>query len=120
MVLDAIEVGVERLESLNSCSTSSEPTPLVGITLTQRAKSRLLGPTEAQALRAAGIDIAGIVTATAAVEQTMLMPIGQSTPWTFAIAELADVGGFDTWNPSLVTEPIPEGVTAALVISDNN
>lgn len=25
-----------------------------------------------------------------------------------------------TWNPSLVTESIPDGVTAALVIGDNN
>jgi len=75
---------------------------------------------QAQVLRAAGIDIAGIVTASGPVEETMLMPIGQSTPWTFAIAELAGIGGFDSWNPSLVTEPIPDGVTAALVISDNN
>lgn len=73
---------------------------------------------KAQDLRAAGIDIAGIVTATAPVEETMLMPIGPSTPWTFAVAELAAVGGFDTWTPSLVTEPIPDGVTAALVISN--
>ena len=50
----------------------------------------------------------------------MLMPIGQSTPWIFAIAELAGIGGFDAWNPSLTTEPIPDGVTAALVISNNN
>lgn len=74
---------------------------------------------KAQDLRAAGIDIAGIVTAARPVEETMLMPIGQSTPWTFAIAELAGVGGFDTWNPRLVTEPITDGVTAALVISNN-
>jgi len=45
---NAIEVGVERLESLDSCSASPEPTPLVGITLTQRVKSRLLGPTESE------------------------------------------------------------------------
>jgi hypothetical protein len=74
----------------------------------------------AQDLRAAGVDIAGLVTAAAPIEGTMLMPIGQSTPWTFAIAELAGVGGFDTWNPSLITEPIPDGVTAALVIGNNS
>ncbi len=74
---------------------------------------------QAQDLRAACDDVAGIVTAAKPVEETMLMPIGQSTPWTFAIAELAAVGGFDTWNPSLITEPIPDGVTAALVIGDN-
>jgi hypothetical protein len=60
------------------------------------------------------------VTAAAPIEETMLMPIGQSTPWTFAVAKLAGVGGFDTWNPNLITEPIPDGVTAALVIGNNS
>lgn len=93
---------------------------LLIIDATTNARDQRTANNQAQALRTAGIDIAGIVTAAAPVEETMLMPIGQSTPWAFAIAELAGIGGFDTWNPSLVTEPIPDGVTAALVISDNN
>jgi hypothetical protein len=93
---------------------------LLIIDATTNARDQRAADEQAQDLRAAGIDIAGIVTAATPVEGTMLMPIGQPTPWTFAIAERAAVGGFDTWNPSLTTESIPDGVTAALVIGDNN
>jgi hypothetical protein len=93
---------------------------LLIIDATTNARDQREADEQAQDLRAAGIDIAGIVTAAAPVDETMLMPIGQSTPWIFAIAELAGIGGFDTWNPSLTTESIPDGVTAALVIGDNN
>ncbi|HSM65580.1 MAG TPA: hypothetical protein VK860_04680 [Ilumatobacteraceae bacterium] len=93
---------------------------LLIIDATTNARDQRAADERAQDLRAAGIDIAGLVTAATPVEGTMLMPIGQPTPWTFAIAELAAVGGFDTWNPSLTTESIPDGVTAALVIGDNN
>lgn len=72
----------------------------------------------ADELRNAGVDVADIVTATTAVEETMLMPIGETTPWTYAIADLAGIGGFDTWTPSLIAGPIPEGVTAVLVIAN--
>lgn len=68
-------------------------------------------------LRDAGVDVTGVVTAAAALEQSMLMPIGDTTPWTFAIQGLAGIGGFDTWSPNLVAGPIPDGVTAALVIA---
>jgi hypothetical protein len=99
-------------------------TPGIGrlliIDATTNDRGRRAADEQAQDLRAAGVDVAGIVAAAKPVEETMLMPIGQSTPWTFAIAELAAVGGFDTWNPSLITEPIPDGVTAALVIGDIN
>jgi hypothetical protein len=93
---------------------------LLIIDATTNARDQREADEQVQVLRAAGIDIAGIVTAAGPVGETMLMPVGQSTPWIFAIAELAGIGGFDTWNPSLVNETIPDGVTAALVIGDNN
>lgn len=73
---------------------------------------------EAQRLRIAGV-VAEVVAAAAPVDETMLMPIGEATPWTFAIGELAGVDGFDTWTPSLIARPVPDGFTAALVIGDN-
>ena len=38
--------------------------------------------------------------------------------WTFAVAELADIGGFDTGTESVIDEPLPDGVTAVFVIAD--
>lgn len=69
-------------------------------------------------LRGAGVDVAGVAAATATFDDTMLMPIGDSTPWTFAVAKLSGVGGFDTWTPSLLDGDVPEGVTAVLVVGD--
>ena len=74
---------------------------------------------QADALRESGVDVAAILTSTRPVEQTMLMPIGSSTAWTFAVAELGGVGGFDTWSPDLVNDPMPDDVTAALILSDD-
>ncbi len=72
----------------------------------------------AEALRAAGVDVAAILPASRPVEQTMLMPIGTPTAWTFAVDELAIVGGFDTWTQDLINDPLPDNATAALVIGD--
>ena len=72
----------------------------------------------AEALRAAGVEVAAILSASRPVEQTMLMPIGTATPWTFAVDELAIVGGFDTWTPDLINDPLPVNATAALIIGD--
>lgn len=73
----------------------------------------------AETLRAAGVDVAAILPGTRTVEDTMLMPIGDSSAWTFAVAELAGVGGFDTWSPDLVDDALPDDVSAALVIGDD-
>lgn len=76
------------------------------------------GPASAFAddLRRAGVQIAGIALATRTFDETMLMPVGGATPWTFAVAKLAGVGGFDGWTPGLLDGELPEGVTAVLVV----
>jgi hypothetical protein len=127
-MLDSADIVIVLGTDLTSAPWQESDTPLfnpgigrlliIDATTSDRGHQALNA--QAQDLRAAGVDIAGIVTATAPVEQTMLMPIGESTPWTFAIAELAGVGGFDTWAPSLVSDPIPDGITAALMIGDNS
>lgn len=71
---------------------------------------------QAEALRRAGVDVFGVVLGSRTVEQTRLMPIRGQTAWTFAIAELAGVGGFDQWSPDLINEPLPDNVNAALVV----
>ena len=72
----------------------------------------------AQQLRADGVDVADVVKSTRPVEASMLMPTGESTPWAFAVAALAGIGGFDTWDATLVAAPLPAGVVAVLLIAD--
>ncbi|MFT3851433.1 MAG: LytR C-terminal domain-containing protein [Ilumatobacteraceae bacterium] len=74
--------------------------------------------TEAQiaALRSAGVEVVDGGATTRPVEQSMLSPIGQATRWTFAVDELAHVGGFDSWTPTLLDGDLPTDVTAVLVV----
>ena len=92
---------------------------VTGIDATTNDRGHQQVNARAEALRAAGVDVAAILPASRPVEQTMLMPIGSSTAWTFAVAELGGVGGFDTWSPDLVNDPMPDDVTAALILSDD-
>ncbi|CAB4592284.1 MAG: hypothetical protein F2534_19675 [Actinobacteria bacterium] len=73
---------------------------------------------QVEQLRDDGVAIAGVLPATREVEEAMLMPIEGSTPWTFAVAELTGIDGFDTWTPSLISEPVPPGVRAVLILTD--
>lgn len=79
------------------------------------------GPASAIAddLRRAGVQIAAIAPATRTFDETMLMPIGGATPWTFAVATLAGVGGLDGWTPGLLDGELPNGVTAVLVVGNS-
>lgn len=103
------------------------PTPLINpgvgrlviIDATSSDQGRQRVSAQAGSLRDAGVDVAATLTSTRPLEQTMLMPIGTSTAWTFAVAELAGIGGFDTWTPDLVNAPVPDDVTAALMIGDD-
>lgn len=71
-----------------------------------------------QQLNADGVDVADVVLATRPVGTSMLMPLGDSTPWAFAVAELAGIGGFDTWDATLVADPLPGDVVGVLVVAD--
>ena len=46
----------------------------------------------------------------------MIMPIGDDVTLATQLAELVPVGGFDTWDSSLIDGPVPDGVTAVLVL----
>lgn len=72
----------------------------------------------AQQLRTDGVDVAAVVKSRRPVEASMLMPTGESTPWAFAVAALAGISGFDTWDASLLADPLPANVAAVLVIAD--
>lgn len=50
------------------------------------------------------------------VEQTMVMPIGDDPALATRVTELVPVGGFDTWDSTLIDGPVPDGVTAVLVL----
>lgn len=69
-------------------------------------------------LRDDGVAIAAVLPASREIEESMLMPLEGSTPWAFAVAELAGIGGFDTWSPSLIAEPVPYMMRAVLILTD--
>ncbi len=72
----------------------------------------------AASLRAAGVEIVDVVPAARSLPETMLMPIGASNRWTFAVAELARIGGFDGWTSNFYDGELPADVTAVLVVGE--
>lgn len=130
-MIDTADIIIVLGDDLAAAPWQDAPTPLidpigtigtigrlliVDATTTERGHQAVT--TQARTLREAGVEVAGIVIATTPSEQTMLTPIGETTPWTYAVAELTGIGGFDTWNPDMTSATIPEDVTAALVIGD--
>lgn len=127
-MIDSADIIIVLGDDLVDAPWQDAPTPLldpigtigrlliVDATTTERGRQSVTS--QARNLREAGVEVAGIVIGTTATEQTMLMPIGETTPWTYAVAELTGIGGFDPWNPDMTSATIPEDVTAALVIGD--
>ncbi|MAT04744.1 MAG: hypothetical protein CL424_06850, partial [Acidimicrobiaceae bacterium] len=72
----------------------------------------------ARRLRADGVDVSGISESTTTFGDTMLMPVSEPSAWTYAVAELAGIGGFDTWTPSLIDGGLPGDVDAVLVVGE--
>jgi hypothetical protein len=54
--------------------------------------------------------------ATRTIDETLVMPVGPDVVAAFALLEFAGIGGFDTWTPDLLAEPVPDGVTVVLVV----
>ncbi|MCB0968461.1 MAG: LytR C-terminal domain-containing protein [Ilumatobacter sp.] len=98
-----IDGGVGRLLILDATSTD---------------RGRATVDAVAVALRADGVDVVNVADSTVTFEGTMLMPIAEPSAWTFAVAELAGVGGFDTWTPSLLDGALPPDVGAVLVVGE--
>lgn len=104
----------------------STPAPLVptptGVLLVLDAASTPSGYNRAETvaadLRADGVEVLDVVTATRPVDGDMFMPIGDSNAWSSAVRDLAEIGGFDTWTPNLFDGPLPEKVTAVLLVGD--
>jgi len=69
-----------------------------------------------ESLGALGVDVVDGGEASRQIHGSMLMPIGDGTRWTHAVAHLANIEGFDTWTPDLATTPIPEDVDAVLLV----
>lgn len=69
-------------------------------------------------LAAVGIDVIDGGQATRPLEESMLMPVTPSTRWTFAVAQLTGIGGFDSWSPELLDGSLPPDIDAVLVIGD--
>lgn len=72
----------------------------------------------ARRLRADGVDVSGIADSTTTFDDTMLMPVSEPSAWTYAVAELAEIGGFDTWSPSLLDRGLPGDIDAVLVVGE--
>jgi LytR cell envelope-related transcriptional attenuator len=102
---------------------STAPTPLVtegrGVLLVLDGSGTEDGRQRTESLismfDSSGVDTIDGGRATSSVAQSVLMPIGPSSRWTFAVAELAGIGGFDTWTPALVDGQLPTEVDAVLV-----
>lgn len=90
---------------------------VVDATTTPAGRDRLAQ--RVQQLKADGVNVADVVVAAHSVVSSMFMPLGQSTPWAFAVAELAGIDGFDTWDTTLVADPVPADVVGVLVITDD-
>lgn len=69
-----------------------------------------------QVLSSRGLTSYASLPASRTLEQTMIMPIGDDVTLATQLAELVPVGGFDTWDSSLIDGPVPDGVTAVLVL----
>lgn len=69
-----------------------------------------------QILASRGINQYDLLAGQRVVEQTMIMPIGDDPTLATRLADLVPVGGFDTWDSSLIDGPAPDGVTAVLVL----
>lgn len=67
-------------------------------------------------LESRGVAFSEVMPARRVVAQTMIMPIGDDTTQAERLAELVPVGGFDTWDSTLIDGPVPDGVTAVLVL----
>lgn len=127
-MIDTADIIILLGDDLAAAPWQDAPTPLIDpvgsigrlliVDATTTERGRQAVTTQARTLREAGVEVAGIAIGTTATEQTMLMPIGETTPWTHAIAELTGIGGLDTWSPDITSATIPDDVTAALVIGD--
>ena len=91
---------------------------LLVVDATTTAAGQIRAEQRAQQLRVDGVDVADVVKSTRPVEASMLMPTGGSTPWAFAVGALVGIDGFDTWDATLVADPLPAGVVAVLLIAD--
>ncbi len=98
-----VDQGVARLLILDATSTD------LGRQALDELQRRLI---------ADGVAVVGVRASTTPFDDTMLMPIAEPTAWTHAVAELAGVGGFDTWTPSLYEGGLPADVGAVLVVGD--
>lgn len=52
-------------------------------------------------------------------ERSMLLPIGPTSNWTYDVADIAGIGGFDTWASWYWEGDMPADVTAVLIIGTN-
>ena len=60
-------------------------------------------------LESRGVAFSEVMPARRVVAQTMIMPIGDDTTQAERLAELVPVGGFDTWDSTLIDGPVPDG-----------
>lgn len=72
----------------------------------------------ARRLRRDGDDVSGIADSTTAFDDMMLIPVNEPSAWTYGVAKLAGIGGFDTWTPSLVDGDLPGDVDAVIVVGE--
>lgn len=69
-------------------------------------------------LSESGVGTIRSVTATHAVEQTTLMPIGESAGLEI-VRQLSGIDGYDTWTPDLIDGPLWDGTLAVIVIGQD-
>jgi hypothetical protein len=102
--------------STTAASPGTEILYLLDATTTAQGHARFTA-LEAR-LQADGITIRTSAT-TRPVETDLLMPIGETNDWTHHVADLAGIGGFDTWTPNLLDHDLPDDINAVLAISDH-
>ncbi len=123
-MLDRADVIVVLGTDLAAAPWESVPSPLIRLgvgellvvdaSTTPAAAERVAR--QVDGLRAAGVAIASVVPAAQPVDEDLLMPFGV-TPWAFAVAELAGIGGSDTWTPSLIDGQVPSSAWAVLLLT---
>ena len=57
--------------------------------------------------------------ATRTLEQTMVMPTGADVALAYQLLPIVGVGGFDTWDPTIIGGTMPDGIVAVLVIGQD-
>ena len=68
-------------------------------------------------LSSAGFGPIRLITAARTVEQTMLMPTGDTSRLAI-LQQLTEIDGFDTWTPNLIDEALPQGAVAVVIGQD--